>query len=116
MIKEANEINVDVELSTGRKVLVFYANWCGNCNMYKPVLEEYSAKSGVDVIRANIDTEKELVKQFEVQSIPATFIFENGRRVKNFLGYKPLSELETLNPVEACDICNLAIECYCKQC
>ncbi|QZE12060.1 co-chaperone YbbN [Mycoplasma sp. Ms02] len=94
MLKESNTVNVQEELSSGKKLLVFYADWCGPCRMYKPVLEEYSAKSGVDVIRVNIDSEKELAREMQVQSIPATFVYENGAVTKAFGGYRPLEQLE----------------------
>ena len=35
--------NVEKELESGKKLVLFYADWCGHCKKLKPVWEEVSA-------------------------------------------------------------------------
>ena len=53
-------------------VIDFYTNWCVPCKTIAPILEElqreYEGK--VDIYKVDSDMEKELVKAFNVRSIP----------------------------------------------
>lgn len=62
-------------------VIDFYTNWCVPCKTIAPILEElqreYEGK--VDIYKVDSDMEKELVKAFNVRSIP-TLMFGSGGR------------------------------------
>jgi thioredoxin 1 len=53
-------------------VIDFYADWCRPCKILEPVLLEEAGRFGgqIDVIKINIDREKELASVFRVASIP----------------------------------------------
>ena len=57
-------------------VIDFYTNWCVPCKTRAPILEElqreYEGK--VDIYKVDSDMEKELVKAFNVRSIPTLML------------------------------------------
>lgn len=75
----------------------FYAEWCGPCKMFSPVLEdisnEYAGK--VDIYKINVDEEEELALLFGIRSIPTLiFIEKNGtmHRSQGAMGKPQLKE------------------------
>ncbi|VEU77951.1 thioredoxin family protein [Mycoplasmopsis columbinasalis] len=73
-------------------VLVFHAEWCPACKMFKQTLDEVAQKENVEVIRLNIDhdPDKKLVSEFGVSSIPFWVMFKNGEKVFESLGFLPV--------------------------
>ena len=88
----------------GKVVLVdFWAAWCAPCRMMAPILNDVSSelagKSAVGKI--NIEEQKSLASKFNVRSIPTLILFENGKEVKRFVGFKQkdflLKEINSLD-------------------
>jgi len=80
-IKEANR----------PRMIEFYANWCGPCHTYGPIVGECQAKyqGKIDIVRLDVDApaSAELAKALEVGPIPKTFLFDkNGQEVEDFVG------------------------------
>jgi thioredoxin 1 len=81
------------------KVLVdFWAEWCGPCQMLNPIIEEIaSEKPEVKIVKVNVDEEIDLAAQYNISSIPAIMIFDNGKPIKTIIGYRQKQEyLQTL--------------------
>ena len=95
MLVYGNKDNFDSLISDGVVVVDFFANWCGPCKMLGPVLEDLSNSRGeVKVVKIDVDKEEELARRFGVMSIPALFLFKDGKQVSNRVGFMPLSDLE----------------------
>jgi thiol-disulfide isomerase/thioredoxin len=68
-------------------VLQFHAGWCPTCRIQDKVLQTLKSEPGLDitVLKVNFDTEKELKKQFKVQTQSTMIILrgdkERGRLV-----------------------------------
>ncbi|HHW69034.1 MAG TPA: thioredoxin [Tenericutes bacterium] len=79
------------ELIKGEKVLVdFFATWCGPCRMLAPVLDEIAEeRSGVSIVKVDIDKCEEIARQFGVMSVPTLILFKNGEMVAKNTGYVP---------------------------
>lgn len=78
------------------KVLDFYADWCGPCQMLKPILEEIEKEHPeVEFVPINIDEEQELAEKYEVMSIPTlVFLDDEDKVVETFVGIKSKAEIE----------------------
>lgn len=73
------------------QVLEFYADWCGPCRAYGPIVEEAAKKwkGKVDFSRFNVDQpeSRKLAMTFEVRAIPRTiFIDKSGKTVDDVTG------------------------------
>lgn len=80
----------------GPKVLLdFRAEWCGPCKMLTPVLEALS-EAHPELLVATIDVGEmpEAAAQFGVDSIPALFLLEGGKVLKQTVGYQDKASLE----------------------
>lgn len=94
MLVHGNRENFDSLINDGVVVVDFFANWCGPCKMLGPVLEELSSSRGeIKVVKIDVDQEEELARRFGVMSIPALYLFKDGKQVDNKVGFMPLEEL-----------------------
>lgn len=77
------------------KVLDFYADWCGPCQMMKPIIEQVEKEHPeVEFEAINIDEQAELAEKYGVMSIP-TLVVMDGEEVKETLvGMKSKAEIE----------------------
>ncbi|WP_426461254.1 thioredoxin family protein [Mycoplasma hafezii] len=94
MLKEVNKQEFLEAKKEGLQLLVFYADWCGPCKMFKSSLEELSEKDNITVFRVNIDRDKEFTRENNVLSIPYTNVLVDGEVVEIMQGYKPYDVLK----------------------
>jgi thioredoxin 1 len=71
-VLSVNKNNFNEVVSGSKPVLLdFYADWCGPCQMVKPLLAEIAQEyPEVLVGKINVDEEMELAQKFSVVSIP----------------------------------------------
>lgn len=79
------------------ELLDFYADWCGPCQMLKPVLEDFEkAHPEVKIRKINIDDEEELAEKYGVSGIPCLVLIKDGKELKREVGVLSPKKLEKM--------------------
>lgn len=75
------------------EILRFTAEWCGPCKMMHPVFAQLSQDYAGQIIITTIDVDQqpEMVKQYNVKSIPTMLFLKNGIIADKQIGACPRS-------------------------
>ncbi len=93
----ATKDNFGEFIQEGRVLVKFYADWCGPCQMMKPIIEEFAEKhEEIKVLEVNIDDEDELAEKYNVETIPCLVLLKEGKEIAREVGVMPLKKLEKL--------------------
>ena len=76
-----------------KHVFYFTADWCGPCKKVRPIVEKL-IKYGYSFQVIDVDIEKELVKKFEISSVPTFILFKNEKSIKRISGAQTKAQLE----------------------
>ena len=76
-------------------VVDFWASWCGPCMMLAPVMEELDGElPQIKFCKVNVDDERDLAMEFQIDSIPTLLCVKNGHVVKRLVGYREKDALK----------------------
>ena len=91
--------NFDSEVLKSEKAVLldFWAEWCGPCRMFSPIIDELAEKhDNIKVGKVNVDQQAELAQKFGIVSIPTIVIMKGREVISKSTGFKPINELEEL--------------------
>lgn len=88
-LKEGFEVqsgNLDDQVKSGTKLVLFYADWCGHCKKIKPVWDETAKEVNSDevkMIKVNCgegtEKDQEIMKKYSIDGYPTIIKFVNGK-------------------------------------
>lgn len=84
------ETNFDEAVSNKRILVDFYADWCGPCRMLGSVLENIN---DIEILKVNVDKYPDIAQRYMVMSIPTLLLMDNGKVIKNNVGFMNEEEL-----------------------
>ena len=91
-----NESNFDTETSTGTTLVDFYADWCGPCKAMSGTPSKFQSETGVQLVKINVDQNRELAQQYGVRGIPCFVVVNDGAEVGRAVGVQTLQQLKDL--------------------
>ncbi|MBW4487824.1 MAG: tetratricopeptide repeat protein [Trichocoleus desertorum ATA4-8-CV12] len=86
-----------VQKSYEKPVVVdFFAQWCGPCQMLKPILEKLVQEYDFVLAKVDIDQSPDLANTYGVEGVPDVKIWMQGEMRDGFVGVLPEPKLRSL--------------------
>ncbi|MGD0711676.1 MAG: thioredoxin [Bacteroidales bacterium] len=89
VVTALNSQTFNETIKSGVTLVDFWAVWCKPCRMEAPIVEEINTEMAgrAKVCKMDIDQNKDIANNFNIQYIPTLIIFKDGRIVKQFTGF-----------------------------
>lgn len=91
-IKNREDFNKKVLESKDKVLVDFNADWCGPCQMLKPIIEEIANDNNVASV--NTDVVPDLAEEYGVMSIPCLVLIKDGKELKRMVGFHTKEEVQ----------------------
>ncbi len=97
MSKALYESNFN-EVTKGKIIVVdFWAEWCGPCVQFGPIVDNVNKSStGVEIFKCNVDENQKLGAKFGIMAIPTLVVLKDGKEVHRVQGGMSQIDLQEL--------------------
>lgn len=88
--------NFEKEVLNNEKTVIvdFYADWCGPCKMFAPIIESVAAENeNIKVVKINVDEAQDLAIEYQIMSIPTIVVIKDGKEINRNVGIASKSEI-----------------------
>lgn len=75
-------------------MLYFTAEWCNPCKRTRPIVEEMDREGLVKVTYVDADDNEELVRSYQIRSIPTFILVDGNTEIKRMNGAKTKEDFE----------------------
>ena len=101
VIEITNKAQFDEATKSEKLTIVdFWAVWCGPCRVLKPLLHKIAGEHPeIQLLTVDVEANGDLAGEYNINSIPAVFMFKNWEIVDSFVWVMP--ENEILEKIEA---------------
>ena len=97
-VKDVNSANFEEEVLKSKKPVVVdvWAEWCGPCRIYSPIVEETAKDFGekVKFVKVDADANEDIAAKYGIMSIPTTLLIVNGKLKAQNVGAVPKEVLK----------------------
>ena len=78
-------------------VIDLWAEWCGPCRIFSPVVDEVSQayEGKVKFVKLNADDNEDIAAKYNIMSIPTALLIENGKVKAQSVGAIPAESLRS---------------------
>lgn len=87
------------EIKETNKLIVvdFFAVWCGPCKMLTPIFESLNDEFGAEVsfVKIDIDNNLDIVRKYDIVSVPTMVMIKNGEEVDRIVGFVPRDQIKS---------------------
>lgn len=73
----------------GLVLVDFWAEWCGPCHMFGPIIEKVNDEvksKDIKIGKINIDENQKIPSTYSIMSIPTLIFFKNGQMIDQMVG------------------------------
>lgn len=78
----------EIEKHKGISIIDFWADWCGPCKTFLPIMKEVSNsfQAKAKIVSMNIDECPETATRLGIRSIPTSMMFKDGKHIDTKVG------------------------------
>jgi thioredoxin 1 len=83
-----------------RVAYYFTADWCAPCKQVRPIVEDINKDSITKFQMIDVDLEIDLIKSFEIRSVPTFVLIDGGKEISRIVGAQTKQNLLDFITVE----------------
>lgn len=89
--------SISYSQDTNKTLIIFSADWCSYCKVAKSDMQNDSNLSEIiknyEIIDIDYNLDKQFVEGYNVKTLPTFIIFQDGKEMKRYTGYRNKKEL-----------------------